>query len=195
MTEIWHQARVLTVRSSCRRHYDVVMEPDSFTSYTINIHTMRFHLVLIAATLLLAEGVLSAGSRCGNEEVDLIGYCEDKCGSGDGAVCTDNKPVCACNGSGAETAAAASETAGTTAAAAVEAAMETAEAASKTAGTTAATAVESAMETAEAASKTAGTTAATAVESAMETAAAAVSSASFATGASAFFGAALVLMA
>ncbi len=132
---------------------------------------MRFHLVLIAATLLLAEGVLSAGSSCGTE--DLIGYCEDKCGSGDGAVCTDNKPVCACNGSGAETAAAASETAGTTAAAAVEAAMETAEAASKTAGTTAATAVESAM----------------------ETAAAAVSSASFATGASAFFGAALVLMA
>lgn len=34
------------------------------------------------------------GSRCGT--VDLIGYCEDKCGSGDGACCTDNKPICAC---------------------------------------------------------------------------------------------------
>lgn len=34
------------------------------------------------------------GSRCGNE--DLIGYCEDSCGSGDGACCIDNKPVCAC---------------------------------------------------------------------------------------------------
>ena len=34
------------------------------------------------------------GSRCGT--VDLIGYCEDKCGSGDGACCIDNKPICAC---------------------------------------------------------------------------------------------------
>jgi hypothetical protein len=34
------------------------------------------------------------GSRCGN--VDLIGFCEDQCGSGDGAVCDNGVPVCAC---------------------------------------------------------------------------------------------------
>ena len=55
-------------------------------------------LLHIVVTLLLAAGLVSAaGSRCGN--VDLIGYCEDQCGSGDGAVCTNNKPVCACDGS------------------------------------------------------------------------------------------------
>ena len=34
------------------------------------------------------------GSRCGT--VDLVGYCEDSCGSGDDACCVNNKPVCAC---------------------------------------------------------------------------------------------------
>jgi len=40
------------------------------------------------------QGDGQGGSRCGT--VDLIGYCEDQCGSGDGACCIDSEPVCAC---------------------------------------------------------------------------------------------------
>lgn len=47
-----------------------------------------------AGTSCPQHGDGQGGSRCGT--VDLIGYCEDSCGSGDGACCIQNKPICAC---------------------------------------------------------------------------------------------------
>ena len=43
---------------------------------------------------VIPTNMMAGGGRCGR--VDLIGFCEDQCGSGDGAQCVNNSPVCAC---------------------------------------------------------------------------------------------------
>jgi len=43
---------------------------------------------------MIPTNMMGGGGRCGN--VDLIGFCEDECGSGDGAQCINDSPVCAC---------------------------------------------------------------------------------------------------